>query len=304
MTNFEKKNDLHAELVVKLEYFNPNQSTKDRIALRIIEDAEREGRLKPGQKIVETSSGNTGIALAAVAAAKGYEFDAYLQHEVSQERYQTIRAFGANAIDHSTLPVVKKALEENDNDFVVAITALKESLRGDENVVFADQCFNDSNPNAHEATTGPEIWEDTDGEVDIVVIAVGTGGTVSGVGKYLKSKNPDIRIVAVQPSESTIPTKENPNPPIITGVHRYSDMPPEKRSATLDESVIDESYSVEPEEAYETAREVARTEGILVGESSGAAIFIAKQLALKPENEGKRIVAIAVDTGLRYLSTK
>ncbi len=303
LTNYEKVHGLQAEIVAKLEFFNPNQSTKDRIALQIIEDAEKDGRLKPGDTIVETSSGNTGIALAGVAAAKGYKFDAYLQTQVSRERYQTIHALGGNPIDNSTVPIVKKALEENEDDFVVGLVALKEALREDKNVFFADQCFNESNPNAHENTTGPEIWEDTDGKVDIVVASVGTGGTITGIGRYLKKKNPNIQIVGAQPSASTIRTKENPHPTEIQGIHRYTDVPKERRSLTLDESVIDEVYSVEPEDAFKTVREVARTEGILVGQSSGAAIYVAGQLAQKAENAGKRIVVIAVDTGLRYLST-
>lgn len=303
LCNYEKANELKAEVIAKLEFFNPNQSTKDRIALQIIEDAEKDGRLKPGDTIVETSSGNTGIALAGVAAAKGYQFDAYLQPQVSRERYQTVRALGAKAIDNSTIPLVKKALEENDGDFVIGLNALKESLRDNENVFFADQCFNLSNPNAHELTTGPEIWEDTDGQVDIVVVSIGTGGTITGVGNYLKRQNPDIKIVGVEPSKSTVPTKENPDPIEIQGIHRFSDVAKKRKPETLDTGVIDELYSVEPQDAFETAREVARTEGILIGASSGAAIYVAKELAGKEENRGKRIVAVAVDTGLRYLST-
>ena len=302
LTNIEKKYDLKAELIAKLEYFNPNQSAKDRIALQIIEDAEEEGKLKKGDTIVETTSGNTGIALAGVAAAKGYRFDAYLQRQASQERYQTVRALGGNAINNSTVPVVKKALEENDDDFVAGMVALKQSLRDNDTVFFADQCFNESNPKAHEKTTGPEIWEDTDGKLDIVVVAVGTGGTITGIGRYLKKKNPHIRIVGVQPSKSTIPSKDNPNPVLIQGIHRVTEIPEERRSLTLDVAIIDEIYSIEPEEAFETAREVAKEEGILLGQSSGAAILVARQLAQKEENAGKRIIALAADTGLRYLS--
>jgi cysteine synthase A len=303
LTNIEKSRQLKGNLIVKLEFFNVNQSTKDRIAVQIIENAEREGKLKPGDTIVETSSGNTGIAVAGIAAAKGYKFRAYLQDQVSQERYQVVQALGGETVKFSSVPVAKKVLDEQDGDFVLAMKALKEYLREDKEVFFSDQCFNQANVEAHYKTTGPEIWEDTDGKVDIVVISTGTGGTVSGVGKYLKEKNPNVKIVAVEPGPNSVPTKENPNPEEITGIHAFKDQPIERKPDTLDLSVIDEVVPVETPQAYEAAREVAKKEGILVGTSAGAAVYVAAELAAKEENAGKNIIAIVADTGLRYLST-
>lgn len=303
LTNYEQKKDLKAQLIVKLEFFNINQSTKDRIAVRIIENAEKEGKLKKGDTIVETSSGNTGIAIAGIAAAKGYKFRAYLQDQVSEERFQVINALGGDTVKFSTIPEAQKVLEEQDGDFVLAMKALKELLRNDKSIFFADQCYNLANSEAHYTTTGPEIWEDTDGKVDIVVIAVGTGGTISGVGAYIKEKNPAVKIIAVEPGKNSIPTKDNPHPEEITGIHAFKDMPLERKPDTLDLSVIDEVIPVETEQAYEAAREVAKTEGFLIGTSSGAAIYAATKLASREENRGKQIVVIAPDTGLRYLST-
>lgn len=294
---------LKAKVLVKLESFNPNQSSKDRIALQIIEDAERAGKLKPGQTIVETTSGNTGIGLAGIAAAKGYKFRAYLQDQVSAERFKVIEALGGETIRYSTLPEVSKVLEEENGDFVAALRALKEVLRDDHTIFYADQCYNVSNSDAHRLTTGPEIWEDTDGEVDIVVISVGTGGTITGVGKYLKEKNPNIKIIAVEPGPNSRPSKENPHPEEIMGIHAFTVVEPQYVPETLDQSVIDEIAEVETQEAYQAARAFATEEGLLVGASSGAALYYAKKLAKEPENEGKHIVVIATDTGLRYLTT-
>lgn len=303
--NYEKKHNLEARILVKLEYYNPNQSVKDRIAYAMIEDAEKKGLLKPGYTIVETTSGNTGIGLAAIAASKGYKFRVYIQDQVSQERFKVIKAFGGETIKFSEEPVVKKTLEETEGDFVVAIKALKEQvLDKEENIFFADQTSNPANPAIHEATTGPEIWEDTDGAVDILVVNVGTGGTVSGTGKYLKSKNPDIKVVAIQPGPHSIPSDDNPEPEEITGVHPFEGVPSERIPVTMNLSIYDEKLEVETFEAYEAAREVAKTDGILVGTSSGAAIHAATLLAKRPENKGKTIVAVLPDTGLRYLSTK
>ena len=300
----ESLEGLLATVLVKLELFNPNQSAKDRIALQIIEDAERSGALKPGQTIVETTSGNTGIALAGIAAAKGYPFRAYLQDQVSAERFQVIEALGGETIRYSTLPEIKKILEEENGDFVAAIRVLKEILRKDETIFYADQCYNQSNVRAHELTMGPEIWEDTDGNLDIVVIAVGTGGTISGVGRYLKKRNPDIQIVAVQPGVNSRVSEENPEPREIMGVHAFTVTEEQFVPETLDRSVIDEVMDVETEQAEEAARAFARQEGLLVGTSSGAVLYCAKELARREENRGKRIVAVTIDTGLRYLSTE
>ena len=304
LTNYEKQHDLNARILVKLEYYNPNQSIKDRIALAMVEDAEKKGLLKPGDTIVETTSGNTGIGLAAVAASKGYKFRVYIQDQVSAERFQVIKAFGGEIIRLSEEPVIAKTLEATGGDFIAAVKALKEQvLDKEEHVFFVDQCSNPVNPAIHEQTTGPEIWEDTNGDVDILVANVGTGGTVSGTGKYLKSKNPDLQVVAIQPGSHSLPSPENPAPEEIMGVHPFEGIPAESVPATMDMSIYDEKFEVETIEAYQAAREAAKTDGILVGTSSGAAIHAATELAKRPENKGKTIVAILPDTGLRYLST-
>ena len=301
---YEKKHGLNARILVKLEYFNPNQSVKDRIALAMVEDEEKKGLLKPGDTIVETTSGNTGIGLAAVAASKGYPFRVYIQDQVSEERFKVIKAFGGTTIKLSEEPAVARVLKETDGDFVAAIKALREEvLSKEEHVFFVDQVSNPANPAIHEATTGPEIWEDTDGNVDILVANVGTGGTVSGTGAYLKRQNPEIKVVAIQPGKNSLPSEENPEPEEITGVHPFEGIPKERVPATMNLNIYDEKVEVETIEAYEAAREVAKTDGILIGTSSGAAIHAATQLAKRPENAGKTIVAVLPDTGLRYLST-
>lgn len=305
LKNYEKKHGLEAKLLVKLEYYNPNQSVKDRIAFAMIEDAEKKGLLKPGYTIVETTSGNTGIGLAAIAAAKGYKFRVYIQDNVSVERFNVIKAFGGETIKLSEVPEVSKTLAETGGDFIAAIKTLEEEvLSKEKDIFFANQTANPANPGIHEATTGPEIWEDTDGKVDIFVGNVGTGGTVSGTGKYLKSKNPDIQVVAIQPGPNSLPSEENPEPEEITGVHPFEGIPKERIPATFDVTIYDEKFEVETVQAFEAAREAAKTDGILVGTSSGAAIYAASQLAKRPENKGKTIVALLPDTGLRYLSTK
>ena len=302
--NYEKRHNLQAKVLVKLEYYNPNQSVKDRIALAMVEDAEKKGLLKPGYTIVETTSGNTGIGLAAIAATKGYKFRVYIQDQVSKERYQVIHAFGGETIKLSEEPAIAKVLEETGGDFVAAIKALREEvLSKEKDIFFVDQISNPANPAIHETTTGPEIWEDTEGKVDIFVANVGTGGTVSGAGKYLKSKNPDIKIVAIQPGVNSLPSDSNPEPEEITGVHPFEGVPVERVPETMDLHIYDEKFEVETMEAYRAAREVAKTDGILIGTSSGAAIYAATQIAKRPENEGKTIVAVLPDTGLRYLST-
>lgn len=235
--------------------------------------------LKPGYTIVETTSGNTGIGLAAIAAAKGYRFRVYIQDNVSVERFKVIKAFGGKTIQLSGEPAVAKTLEETDGDFVAAIKT-----------------------KIHELTTAPEIWEDTERAVDILVANVGTGGTVTGVGRYLKSKNPDIKVVAIQPGPNSLPRDENSTPDEITGVHPFEGVPEERIPQVFDKIIYDEKFEVETYEAYGAAREAAKTDGILVGSSSGAAIHAAAQLAKRPENKGKTIVAVLPDTGLRYLS--
>lgn len=304
LTNYEKKHNLEAKLVVKLEYFNPNQSVKDRIALNMVEDAEKKGLLKPGYTIVETTSGNTGIGLAAIAASKGYKFRVYIQDNVSEERFKVIKAFGGETIKLSEVPAVEEVLEATDGDFVAAIAALREKvLSKEKDIFFVDQVSNPANPEIHEKTTGPEIWEDTEGNVDILVANVGTGGTVSGTGKYLKSKNPDIKVVAIQPGPNSLPSENNPEPEEITGVHPFEGVPVERVPSTMNLDIYDEKFEVETNEAYRAAREVAKTDGILIGTSSGGAIYAATEIAKRPENKGKTIVAVLSDTGLRYLST-
>ena len=303
LSNYEKKHGLEAKILVKLEYYNPNQSVKDRIALAMVEDAEKDGRLKPGGTIVEVTSGNTGIALAAIATAKGYRFKAYVQDQVSEERFKVIKAFGGETVKLSSDPIVAKALKESDGDFFVAIRALKDALAKEDGIFFAEQGANPSNPRIHELTTGPEIWEDTEGNVDILVANVGTGGTLSGTGKFLKSKDKNIKVVGIQPDERSLPSKDNPHPEEITGVHPFEGIPDDRIPKTMDLTIYDEKIEVLTENAYKAAREAAESDGILVGTSSGAAIYAATELAKRPENKGKTIVAVLPDTGLRYLST-
>lgn len=304
LVNYERKNKLLAEIVVKLEYFNPNQSVKDRIALAMIEDAEQKGLLKPGDTIVETTSGNTGIGLAAIAAAKGYRFRVYIQDQVSEERFKVIHAFGGETIKLSEEPAVADVLAQTNGDFVAAIKSLEENvLSKEKDIFFINQIENPANPKIHKNTTGPEIWEDSEGKVDILVAAVGTGGTISGTGAYLKEKNPAVKIVAIQPGPNSLPSAQNPKPEEITGVHPFWGVPKERVPATMNIDIYDEVFEVETLQAYEAARAVAKTEGILLGTSSGAAIHAATILAKQEENRGKRIIVISPDTGLRYLST-
>lgn len=304
IVNYEKENHLEAEIIVKLEYFNPANSVKDRIAKAMIEDAENRGLIKNGCTILETTSGNTGIGLAAIAAAKGCQLRIYMQDGVSEERTKVIRAYGAEVIPFSDVPEVVEAMERTEGDFVEVINVFKKVVvEKEENVTFLNQLENEANPKVHRETTGPEIWEDTDGRVDILVATVGTGGTLSGAGTYLKSKNPNIKVVGAEPGIASIATLDNPDVVEITGVHRFSDVGEERVPANVDRTVIDEVIEVETWEAYQAARAVAKSDGILVGTSSGAAIWAATRLAKRPENKGKRIVAILPDTGLRYLST-
>lgn len=303
LKNYETKHDLKAKILVKLEYYNPNQSVKDRIALAMIEEAERSGKLKKGDTIIELTSGNTGIGLAAIAAAKGYKFRVYIQDQVSRERYQVIHAFGGETVKLSEVPEIVESMEKYGPDFVECVKALERSVKDEKHIWFADQTRNSANPDIHFRTTGPEIWQDTDGKVDMLVANVGTGGTLSGTGNYLKSQNPNIKVVGIQPTEDSFQSPERPDQEEITGVHPFENVEERFIPANLDRNVYDDWMEVHTDQAYAAAREAAKTDGILVGVSSGAAIYAATQLAKKPENAGKTIVAVLPDTGLRYLST-
>ncbi len=304
LSRFSRHFQLNVDLVAKLEYFNPNHSIKDRIALAMIEAAERSGKLKPGVTLVDTTSGNTGIGLAAIAAAKGYKFRVYLHDKLSAERFAILNAFGAEIIPYSQVPGFEKILEESDGDFVAAARWLAENIILKEpNICFTCQLENPANPEAHFLGTGPEIWQQASQQVDIVIASVGTGGTLSGAGRYLKQQNAAIQLIGVEPGKDSIPDQHNPDVREITGIHAFSQVAPERVPLTLDRGLCDEAFAVESWQAIAAARDVAITEGILVGESSGAVLYAAREIARRPENEGKRIVIILADSGLTYLST-
>lgn len=284
--NFSEKNKLQAKLLVKLEYFNPAGSVKDRIAKAIIEDAEEKGILKKDSVIIEPTSGNTGIGLAAVAASKGYRIIITMPETMSVERRNLMKAYGAELV-----------LTDGAKGMKGAIAKADELAAEIPNSFIAGQFVNPVNPATHKATTGPEIWKDTEGKVDIFVAGVGTGGTISGVGAYLKEQNPDVKVVAVEPVTSPVLSKGEAGPHTIQGIG--AGFVP----ATLNTDVYDEIIAVENEDAFATGRAFAKAEGVLVGISSGAALWAAKELANRPENKGKTIVALLPDTGDRYLST-
>ena len=277
---------LGAKIVAKLEYFNPAGSVKDRVAKAMLDDAEQSGKLKKGSVIIEPTSGNTGIGLASVAAARGYRIIIVMPETMSVERRQIMKAYGAELVLTEGAKGMKGAIEKAD-----------ELAKEIPNSFIPGQFVNPANPAAHKATTGPEIWEDTDGKVDIFVAGVGTGGTVSGVGEYLKSKNPNVKVVAVEPASSPVLTKGT------AGAHKIQGIGAGFVPETLNTKVYDEVIAVENEAAFEAGREIGKKEGVLVGISSGAALWAAKELAKRPENKGKTIVALLPDTGDRYLST-
>ena len=286
LTHIEKAHGLKARIVAKLEYFNPAGSVKDRIARAMIDDAEAKGILKPGSVIIEPTSGNTGIGLASVAAARGYRIIIVMPETMSVERRQLMKAYGAELV-----------LTEGAKGMKGAIAKADELAKEIPNSFVPGQFVNAANPKAHFESTGPEIWQDTDGKVDIFVAGVGTGGTVTGVGQYLKSKNPAVKVVAVEPAASPVLSKG------VSGSHKIQGIGAGFVPDVLDTKIYDEIIPVENDDAFTAGREIGRREGVLVGISSGAAIWAAIQLAKRPENEGKTIVALLPDTGDRYLST-
>lgn len=286
LVNLEKKYGLKARIAAKLEYFNPAGSVKDRIAKAMIEDAEAAGKLKPGAVIVEPTSGNTGIGLAAVAAAKGYKIILTMPETMSVERRNLLKAYGAELV-----------LTEGSKGMKGAIAKADEIAAATPGAFIPGQFVNPANPAAHRASTGPEIWRDSEGTVDIFVAGVGTGGTLTGVGEYLKEKKPSVKIVAVEPADSPVLSKGT------AGSHKIQGIGAGFVPEVLNTDIYDEIIPVENEDAFALGRELGRTEGILVGISSGAALWAAIELAKRPENEGKTIVVLLPDTGDRYLST-
>ncbi|MBQ5889725.1 MAG: cysteine synthase A [Clostridia bacterium] len=286
LKRFAELNGAKATILAKLEFFNPAGSVKDRVAKNIIDDAEKQGRLKPGSTIIEPTSGNTGIGLAAIAVSKGYRVIIVMPDSMSEERRNLIKAYGAELV-----------LTEGKLGMTGAINRAEELLKEIPGSIIAGQFDNPANPEAHFTSTGPEIWDDTDGKVDVFVAGVGTGGTISGTGKYLKSKNPNIKVVAVEPTDSPLLSKG------ISGPHGLQGIGANFIPKTLDSDVYDEIITVSTEQAYQSAKNLAKSEGVLVGISSGAALFAAKEIAHRPENENKRIVVLLADTGDRYLST-
>lgn len=286
LCNYEKKNGIEAHIIAKLEYFNPAGSVKDRVAYAMIADLEQKGKIKPGDTLIEPTSGNTGIGIASVAASKGYRAILTMPDTMSVERRNLLKAYGAEIV-----------LTEGSKGMKGAIAKAEELQKATPGSVVLGQFDNPANPAAHRATTGPEIWEDADGKVNIFVAGIGTGGTITGTGEYLKSKNPELKVVAVEPAGSPVLSKGTAGPHKIQGIG--AGFVP----TILNTKVYDEILAIENDDAFHTGREIAHSEGILVGISSGAAVYAARILAKRPENKGKNIVVLLPDTGDRYLST-
>ena len=286
LTNFEKANNLEAKIIAKLEYFNPAGSVKDRIAKGMIDDAEAKGLLNKDSVIIEPTSGNTGIGLASVAAARGYRIIIVMPETMSIERRKLMKAYGAELVLTEGAKGMKGAIEKAD-----------ELAKEIPNSFIPGQFVNPANPEVHRQTTGPEIWEDAEGKVDIFVAGVGTGGTITGIGSYLKSQNPNVKVVAVEPLTSPVLSQGK------SGAHKIQGIGAGFVPKVLDTKIYDEIIAVDNDDAFETGREIGKNEGILVGISSGAAVWAARELAKRPENKGKNIVVLLPDTGDRYLST-
>ena len=306
LVGYEKKHDLKAKVLGKLEYFNPSGSIKDRAALNMILAAEEKGLLKPGDTIVENTSGNTGIGLAAFSASRGYKLEVFKEPGQSIERQQILKAYGATVHIMTDLPEVAKALA--DGTFTVQFyqDALQRYCDAQPtHYYFINQLANEANPGVHYDHTGPEIWEATGGKVDYVVALAGTAGTITGLGKYFREKNPDVKIIAAQPSISSRPSPENPHPATIDGVNPFNDpgFPDAAKAPFIVGFKYDECFDINGEDAYATGRELAHTDGLFLGQSAAAALNAATIIAKRPENAGKNIIVMMADNGMKYLST-